>query len=160
MHCWKHFLLKKEHTCTIESFSMLETFCQGCTDSRRPRTGWRDALLTLARSPATGWPSRCVELLMAIPFPQPSSLYTRRIALWVKKYQVSNWAGWRVREDLALGKDGMEVPVDNWLSPQAWVLAFLQAGRVSSSSTLRSFFTVYTTPQALFRVSGIYKQKL
>ncbi|KAJ7420946.1 Ankyrin repeat domain-containing protein 1 [Pitangus sulphuratus] len=31
---------------------------------------------------------------------------------------------------------------------------------VSSSSTLRGFFTVYTTPQAVFRVSGIYKQKL
>lgn len=50
--------------------------------------------------------------------------------------------------------------MDDWFSPQAWVLAFLQAGTVSSSSTLRGFFTVYTTPQALIRVSGIHKQKL
>ncbi|KAI1236338.1 hypothetical protein IHE44_0001625 [Lamprotornis superbus] len=37
----------------------------------------------------------------------------------------------------------------------------LKAGTaVSSSSAWRGFFTVYTTPQALFRVSGIHKQKL
>lgn len=70
------FLLKKECTCTTENSHKLEMLCWACTNARRPKTGWRGSLLTLARSPA--WPFRHSELHSAVSFPQLSSLEHRK----------------------------------------------------------------------------------